>query len=91
MGHIQIRISDEEKIQIKGILEKSGLTYSSAIKLFFKKTIQQKKIPFDISTSFSVKLPKMKSITPSSKRISSSHEPSPNLSWNPFTKHKIGS
>lgn len=88
MGHIQIRISDEEKKQVKKILENMGLTYSSAIKLFFKKTLQQGKIPFDISASFEVKLPKEKPL----KQIKKTPESIPQTpSWNPFKKRRIGS
>ena len=48
--HIQIRISASEKAEVKEILDKLGLSYSGAIKLFFRQLIQQGGLPFDVKT-----------------------------------------
>jgi len=50
MAHIQIRISEEEKILVQKVCDHMGLTLSGAIKLFLRKMIQEKKIPFEISS-----------------------------------------
>jgi len=85
MGHIQIRISDEDKQEVRGILENMGLTYSSAIKLFFKKVVQEKKLPFQIAAG----PPKVvkKTVKVETKEEKSETTPT----WNTFTKRKIGS
>lgn len=49
MSHIQIRINIEEKRAAQAVLEKMGLTFSGAIKLFLRKVVQEKKIPFEIT------------------------------------------
>ncbi|MCF7812681.1 type II toxin-antitoxin system RelB/DinJ family antitoxin [Candidatus Gracilibacteria bacterium] len=76
MAHIQIRISEQEKEQVKQVLDQMGLSYSGAIKLFFRKMIQEQKLPFSISAVSGVSSP---------KPTSSSNQ------WNTFTKRKIGS
>jgi len=49
MPNIQIRISKEDKAQTKAVLASLGLNFSSAIKLFFKKVVDENAIPFEIS------------------------------------------
>ena len=44
--HIQIRISEEDKAQTKKVLDKMGLTYSGAIKLFFEELVERGELPF---------------------------------------------
>ena len=82
MSHIQIRISDEDKQEVREVLENMGLTYSSAIKLFFKKVVQEKKLPFQIAAG----TPK-KAVKVEKKEEKSETAPA----WNSFTKRKIGS
>ncbi len=86
MSHIQIRISDQEKQEVREILENMGLTYSSAIKLFFKKVVQEKKLPFQIAANGTPK-PVKKTI-----KVENIEEKSetPPATWNTFTKRKIG-
>jgi addiction module RelB/DinJ family antitoxin len=85
MSHIQIRISDEDKQEVRAILENMGLTYSSAIKLFFKKVVQEKKLPFQIAAT---KEKAVKKVVNVATKVEKS-ETAP--AWNTFTKRKIGS
>jgi DNA-damage-inducible protein J len=85
MSHIQIRISNEDKQEVREILESMGLTYSSAIKLFFKKVVQEKKLPFQIAASTTK--PVKKAVKVETKDETSETAPA----WNTFTKRKIGS
>lgn len=77
MSHIQIRIDEQEKKAAQEVLEKMGLNFSSAIKLFFKKTVQEQRLPFELSAESS----------PAPSRTPSS---SPANTWSGFSKHKIG-
>jgi len=88
MSHIQIRISDEDKQEVKAILESMGLTYSSAIKLFFKKVVQEKKLPFQIAAGAPSREKKIVKVEKVEKNEEKS-ETAP--AWNTFTKRKIGS
>ncbi|MCF7918125.1 type II toxin-antitoxin system RelB/DinJ family antitoxin [Candidatus Gracilibacteria bacterium] len=83
MGHIQIRISDSEKEQVQEVLNSMGLTYSSAIKLFLRKIIQDQKLPFQIAAKQALRPKK-------SKQESVVSTPKPTSPWNPFQKRKIG-
>ena len=76
MSHIQIRISAEEKEATQEVLEKMGLNFSSSIKLFLRKMVQEQKIPFEISASSPRKAKKIPSQT--------------QQQWTGFSKHKIG-
>lgn len=49
MSHIQIRIDLNEKRAAQEVLDKMGLGFSAAIKLFLRKVVQEQKIPFEIS------------------------------------------
>ena len=51
MPNIQIRISESEKEETQKVLEEMGLTFSSAAKIFFRKVVAEKKIPFEISAA----------------------------------------
>jgi addiction module RelB/DinJ family antitoxin len=51
MGHIQIRISDEEKKAAEKVLKKMGMNYSMAIKLFLRHVVKTKQLPFQIGVS----------------------------------------
>ncbi len=48
MANIQIRISKEEKAEIKKVLDSLGLNFSSAIKVFLRQVVEEKRIPFEI-------------------------------------------
>lgn len=88
MSHIQIRISDEEKAQVKSVLEKMGLTYSGAIKQFFHELIEKGEWPNN-NCEQEVEYINSDSENPIrlTKRVVGTSNPS---SWNPFTVHKIG-
>ena len=85
--HIQIRISEDDKEESRKIFDSMGLTFSGAIKLFLKKTIQEKKLPFTVTADL-----KAKKITASKKaklekparKVETAGE------WNSFTKRRIG-
>jgi DNA-damage-inducible protein J len=49
MAHIQIRIDIEDKRAAQKVLDSMGLGFSSAIKLFLRKVVQEQRIPFEIS------------------------------------------
>lgn len=51
MAHIQIRISHDDKKSAKIVLDQLGLTFSGAIKLFFKQMVREGGLPFNISTT----------------------------------------
>jgi len=55
MATVQIRLSDEEKAAAREIFGKMGLTFSAAVKIFLRKVIAEKKIPFEISTEKNAK------------------------------------
>ncbi len=68
MALIQIRIDDGLKNQAASIFSKTGLNLSTAIRLFFKKTVVEGGLPFDPeidSTTFDAirALDKMRSIS----------------------------
>lgn len=48
MSHIQIRISAEEKKAAAEVLERMGLNFSSGIKLFLRRAVQEGKLPFEV-------------------------------------------
>lgn len=48
MAHIQIRIAAAEKKAAGEVLENMGLNFSSAIKIFLRRTVQEGKLPFDV-------------------------------------------
>ena len=48
MAHIQIRIPAAEKEAAAAVLENMGLNFSSAIKIFLRRTVQEGKLPFDV-------------------------------------------
>ena len=52
MAHIQIRIPAAEKEAAGVILESMGLNFSSAIKIFLRRTVQEGKLPFDVVSDF---------------------------------------
>lgn len=52
MAHIQIRIPAAEKEAAGIILESMGLNFSSAIKIFLRRTVQEGKLPFDVVSDF---------------------------------------
>lgn len=79
MGHIQIRISEDEKTAVKSVLDGMGLNYSAAIKLFFKQVVVQQKLPFEISAN-----------TESPKIAKTMQDDNPNPACGLFQKHKIG-
>lgn len=90
MSHIQIRISEEEKAQVKSVLEKMGLTYSGAIKQFFQELIEkgdwpnnncEQKVEYIYQDS-EAPIRLTKRVMGESSQTSSS--------WNPFTVHRIG-
>jgi len=87
MSHIQIRISEEEKKSAQAIIDNMGLTLSSAIKLFLRQVVKEKKIPFQLSAeAFMADLKPEKTLE--------SEEPKADTedanSWNFFTKQQIG-
>ena len=49
MAHIQIRIHNDDKKAAKAVLDRLGLTFSGAIKLFLKQLVIQQRLPFTIS------------------------------------------
>lgn len=51
MAHIQLRIHHDDKKAAKEVLDKLGLTFSGAIKLFLKQLIRSQRLPFDISAT----------------------------------------
>ena len=81
MAFIQIRISSEEKEATQEVLENMGLNFSSAIKLFFKKTVQEKKLPFELVAE------KTSRTTFSATSSSSNFKMQ---EWSGFSRHKIG-
>ncbi len=48
MAHIQIRIPAAEKEAAANVLENMGLNFSSAIKIFLRRTVQEGRLPFDV-------------------------------------------
>ncbi len=52
MAHIQIRIPAAEKEAAGVVLESMGLNFSSAIKIFLRRTVQEGKLPFDVVSDF---------------------------------------
>ena len=48
MAHIQIRIPAAEKEAAGQVLENMGLNFSSAIKIFLRRTVQEGRLPFDV-------------------------------------------
>ncbi len=49
MTYLQVRISDEEKEAARQVLDDMGLSLSAAVKIFLRKTVQEQKLPFEIS------------------------------------------
>jgi len=74
MSHIQIRISAEEKKAAGEVIERMGLNFSSAIKLFLRRTVQEGKLPFEVVAD--APLPKSNN--------------SLKQEWTGFSKRKIG-
>ena len=46
---INFRMDAEEKHSLESVCEQLGLTVTSAFKLFAKKVIREKRIPFDVA------------------------------------------
>lgn len=90
MSHIQIRISEEEKAQVKSVLDKMGLTYSAAIKQFFNELIEKGEWPNN-NCEQKVEYIYQDSEAPIrlTKRVVGNTSQNAS-SWNPFTVHKIG-
>lgn len=90
MSHIQIRISDEEKAQVKSVLDEMGLTYSGAIKQFFNELIEKGEWP-NKNSDQEVEYIYQDSEAPIrlTKRVVGASSQTQS-SWNPFTVHKIG-
>ena len=68
MALIQVRVDDDLKNQAASILSRTGLNLSTAIRLFLKKTVVERELPFDPktdSTTFDAirALDKMRSIS----------------------------
>ncbi len=76
MAHIQIRIPAAEKEAAGEVLENMGLNFSSAIKIFLRRTVQEGKLPFEVVADTS---------TPQSR-----FENSLDTSCNSFSQRKIG-
>ena len=47
---LQIRIDQKEKQKVKRVLDKIGLDFSSAVKLYFLQIVRYKGIPFPLLT-----------------------------------------
>ena len=47
MAVLQVRVDDDLKFQSNEILEEIGLDLSTAIRMFLKKVIMERGIPFD--------------------------------------------
>ena len=47
MGALQVRVDDELKNQANAIFEELGIDLSTAVRMFLKKSIMVKGIPFD--------------------------------------------
>lgn len=62
MSNIQIRIDEQEKKEVKKILEKIGLDMSSAIKLFLRQTKIRKGLPFLVLSENGLSLNEEKAI-----------------------------
>lgn len=62
MSNIQIRIDEQEKKEVKKILEKIGLDMSSAIKLFLRQTKIRKGLPFLVLSENGLSLSEEKAI-----------------------------
>lgn len=77
MAHIQIRIPAAEKEAAGEVLENMGLNFSSAIKIFLRRTVQEGKLPFEVVAD---------SVGTSSSRFENSLD----TSCNSFSQHKIG-
>ncbi len=80
MANIQIRISDEEKNEAQRVLKSMGLTLSGAVKMFLRKTVHDKKIPFEITADLTEI--KVSDTIPATKND--------NSTWTNFAKRKIG-
>lgn len=55
MAFIQVRIDEKEKEQAQKVFENMGMSTSGAIKLFIRKTIQEQKLPFEVTASLKKK------------------------------------
>ncbi len=77
MAHIQIRIPIAEKEAAGEVLENMGLNFSSAIKIFLRRTVQEGKLPFEVVADSSVA---------SSSRFENSLDPQ----CNSFSQRNIG-
>ena len=49
MAQISLRVDDDVKHNAEQILEDIGLSMSSAINIFLKKVVREKRIPFELS------------------------------------------
>ena len=77
MAHIQLRIPIEDKRAAGEILEKLGLNFSSAIKLFLKQVVSTGGLPFKVAL----------------KRKNTAQipfSPKENKKWTNFGSRKIG-
>ncbi len=48
MANLITRVQDSEKIAFKNLCEKSGLSVSKALNLYVQKSLQDKKLPFEM-------------------------------------------
>jgi len=48
MTTVQARIDDNLKLQTENILKSMGLTFSTAINIYFQQIVNQRRIPFDL-------------------------------------------
>jgi addiction module RelB/DinJ family antitoxin len=76
MAYIQIRIPVTEKEAAGKVLEDMGLNFSSAIKLFLRRTVQEGKLPFEVVADSAAVRPRF--------------ENSLDTSCSTFSQHKIG-
>ena len=47
MGVLQVRVDDELKNQATAIFEEMGMDLSTAVRMFLKKSVQEKGLPFE--------------------------------------------
>ena len=51
MGLLQVRVDDDLKKEASEVYEKLGMDLSTAVRVFLKKSVMMKGIPFDVSIS----------------------------------------
>ena len=49
MGLLQVRVDDDLKKEASEVYEKLGMDLSTAVRVFLKKSVMMKGIPFDVS------------------------------------------